>query len=158
MMSVGLFRRAMTWAIVKVLPVPVAPRRQTAGRPSRRPAARRAMAAGWSPGGLKGGTTSNPPERGIGNGRDLIGGRLWGRMGLPSRPDRVQGGFEAREKDCGVGDGRAEARAEFATERGQALRVAGEAGGGPAVLVARRRRKLAEPGMLEERGPDAAGV
>jgi hypothetical protein len=46
MMSVGLLRRAMTLAIVKVLPVPVAPRRQAAGLPAPSSAESFSMAAG----------------------------------------------------------------------------------------------------------------
>src|SRR5262249_20553752 len=49
----------MTWAAVKVLPVPVAPSSTWQGRPSRKPDTILSMACGWSPAGWNGLAHSN---------------------------------------------------------------------------------------------------
>src|SRR6266571_3232236 len=54
MTSVGRLRRAMVWAMVKVLPVPVAPRRVWKRWPEERLAVSLSIAWGWSPWGWKG--------------------------------------------------------------------------------------------------------
>src|SRR5712692_10830280 len=57
--SVGWLRFRMTLAMANVLPEPVTPRRVCRLAPARRPSVSRAIAAGWSPAGVKGATSSN---------------------------------------------------------------------------------------------------
>ena len=49
----GIFRSAITFATVKVLPEPVTPRRTWSRTPDLIPCLRDSMASGWSPEGLK---------------------------------------------------------------------------------------------------------
>ena len=56
---VGRWMRSITWAIVKVFPVPVAPSNVTCGSPAWTAAVSWSIASGWSPAGSKSETTRN---------------------------------------------------------------------------------------------------
>ena len=77
--SAGRFTRAMAEAMLKVLPLPVTPRRTWCLSPRARPAVSSSMAAGWSPLGSNSLTSSKRVSAWVGAMR--VSAMAWRQLG-----------------------------------------------------------------------------